>query len=209
MSIFFHHGSIKSFIKSSPISTILVIINTIAFIATLIYPYITGTSLLDLGAVYYGAIYYEEYYRLLTAMFLHDGFFHFFFNILFGILIISAGLEKLIGSLRFFIVYFVSGLFSINRMNKFHDNWFLNALLTTSLMILRFLYERGAYDSINFSRHKLFRKSSVLSEFVERKKFKDFYDYVEYRRTKKTHYTTYLLLGSIANLILSVYFSLN
>lgn len=112
MSIFFHQGSIKDFIKRCPIVSILAVINTVVYVAQLFVPYLTDFDLIEEGALYYGAVYFEEYYRLLTAMFLHNGSLHYIFNILFGILIISAGLEKLIGSFRFLIVYFVSGLFS-------------------------------------------------------------------------------------------------
>ena len=48
-----------------------------------------------------------EYWRILTAGFLHTGFLHLLFN-MFGLYILGGLLEPAIGRLRFGIIYFVS-----------------------------------------------------------------------------------------------------
>ena len=50
-----------------------------------------------------------EYHRLLTAMFVHFGWVHLFFNVT-GILIFGTRIERHYGKLSFLAVYFISGL---------------------------------------------------------------------------------------------------
>jgi len=66
-----------------------------------------GSTLLQEGAVSRFAIADGEYWRLLTAGFLHAGFFHLLFN-MFSLWILGSLLEPSIGRLRFALIYFVS-----------------------------------------------------------------------------------------------------
>jgi membrane associated rhomboid family serine protease len=66
-----------------------------------------GSSLIVDGAVSRFAVDQGDYWRLLTAGFLHDGFFHLLFN-MFALYILGGMLEPAIGRLKFAIVYFVS-----------------------------------------------------------------------------------------------------
>ncbi len=66
-----------------------------------------GSTLIQDGAVSRFAIEQGEYWRLLTAGFLHAGFFHLFFN-MFSLYILGGMLEPAIGRLRFGLIYFVS-----------------------------------------------------------------------------------------------------
>jgi rhomboid protease GluP len=50
-----------------------------------------------------------EVYRLLTAMFLHGGLAHLFFNG-YALYVIGRGIERLYGHTRFLIIYFLAGL---------------------------------------------------------------------------------------------------
>jgi membrane associated rhomboid family serine protease len=68
---------------------------------------IGGSSLLNDGSVSRAAIADHEYWRLLTAGFLHAGFFHLFFN-MFALYILGGLLEPAVGRLRFGLIYFVS-----------------------------------------------------------------------------------------------------
>jgi len=71
----------------------------------------TNTEVLVLlGAKVTPLIAAGEYWRLFTAMFLHIGLTHLFFNG-YALLAIGTELERLFGWTRFVIVYFVSGLF--------------------------------------------------------------------------------------------------
>lgn len=60
---------------------------------------------LDTDAV----IFLHEYWRIFTALFLHYGLLHLFFN-LFALVILGPGLEREIGTLKFAVCYLVSGL---------------------------------------------------------------------------------------------------
>ncbi len=66
-----------------------------------------GSTLLEEGSVSRATIADGEYYRLLTAGFLHAGFFHLLFNML-SLYILGTLLEPVVGRLRFGLIYFVS-----------------------------------------------------------------------------------------------------
>lgn len=66
-----------------------------------------GSSLLADGSVYGAAVRNGEYWRILTAGFLHYGFLHILFNMI-GLYILGGMLEPAIGRLRFGVIYFVS-----------------------------------------------------------------------------------------------------
>ena len=66
-----------------------------------------GGTLLQEGSVSRATIADGEYYRLVTAGFLHAGFFHLLFNML-SLYILGSLLEPAVGRLRFALIYFVS-----------------------------------------------------------------------------------------------------
>ena len=68
---------------------------------------IGGSILLEEGSVSRAAIADGEYWRLLTAGFLHAGFLHLAFN-MFALYILGGLLEPAIGRLRFGLIYFVA-----------------------------------------------------------------------------------------------------
>jgi len=68
---------------------------------------IGSSSLLADGSVSRYAIDQGEYWRLLTAGFLHTGMIHLLFN-MFALYILGGMLEPAIGRLRFGVIYFVS-----------------------------------------------------------------------------------------------------
>jgi membrane associated rhomboid family serine protease len=68
---------------------------------------IGGSTLLADGSVSRGAIADGEYWRLLTAGFLHAGFLHLAFN-MFALYILGSMLEPAVGRLRFGLIYLVS-----------------------------------------------------------------------------------------------------
>lgn len=112
MSTFEFNSSFHDFIKKCPISSALILVNTLVLLTILYKGGFNWTVLYELGGIHGYSVKSGEYERLLLGMFLHWDFIHYLFNTLFGILIISAGLERLIGSLKFFIVYFVTGIAS-------------------------------------------------------------------------------------------------
>lgn len=66
-----------------------------------------GSSLLDDGSVSRFAVDQGDYWRILTAGFLHTGMIHLLFN-MFGLYILGGLLEPAVGRLRFAVIYFVS-----------------------------------------------------------------------------------------------------
>ncbi len=68
---------------------------------------IGGSTLVTEGALSRVAIADGEYWRLVTAGFLHAGFFHLLFN-MFSLYILGTMLEPAIGRVRFALIYFVS-----------------------------------------------------------------------------------------------------
>lgn len=110
MSIFHHKGN--ELLKRSPVSCTLILINSIVYLIILINGGPTVLNLIKFGGLHMYTIETGEYHRLLFTIFLHGSTMHFLFNTFFGILIIGAALEKLIGSVKFFLVYIVSGLAS-------------------------------------------------------------------------------------------------
>ena len=91
--------------------SLFIALNIAMFIAELMLGGSTSPLTLHrLGALEPWAVRFDgEYWRLLTALFLHYGPFHIIFN-LYALLIIGPGLERAIGSLRFAACYLFSGL---------------------------------------------------------------------------------------------------
>ncbi|MDQ2809223.1 MAG: rhomboid family intramembrane serine protease [Chloroflexota bacterium] len=69
----------------------------------------TNDRLFNLGAKNNAAILHGEYWRLLTAMFLHAGFLHIAFNG-YALLIFGQQVESFYGPWRFLAIYFIAGL---------------------------------------------------------------------------------------------------
>ena len=66
-----------------------------------------NSTLLDDGSVSRFAVDQGDYWRILTAGFLHTGMIHLLFN-MFGLYILGGLLEPAVGRLRFGVIYFVS-----------------------------------------------------------------------------------------------------
>ncbi|WP_368634441.1 rhomboid family intramembrane serine protease [Kurthia gibsonii] len=99
--------NLSLYIKKYPIISVLIGMNLVVYLLGLI-PGI-GNNLYALGIAYNYSISQGEYWRLITAMFLHGGFLHLLFN-MFGLYVFGPELEQLAGKLRFFSIYFISGL---------------------------------------------------------------------------------------------------
>jgi rhomboid protease GluP len=89
----------------------LILLNVAMFGVELIFGGATNTlTLHNLGALEPDAVIVRhEYWRLLTALFLHYGALHIAFN-LYALYILGPELERIIGSLRFVLSYLISGL---------------------------------------------------------------------------------------------------
>lgn len=107
----FDSQSMKRFYKTTPVTFAIALAVTVMFIVTIFTGGFSSSNLLRLGALFTPSVYLnDEYYRLFTVMFLHGSISHYIFNTLFGLVIISATLERIIGSWRFSLLYFGSGI---------------------------------------------------------------------------------------------------
>lgn len=79
------------------------------------------TTLVQLGAKFDPLILEGEWWRFFTAMFLHIGFLHLFMNSL-ALFYLGGAVERIFGSSRFLLIYFVAGLFGSVASFVFNDN---------------------------------------------------------------------------------------
>lgn len=119
MSILNYNLGFKFFIKRHPVTAGILLINTVMLILTYVLSYFHGatifqpisiTALIDLGALTYTGIGNGEYYRVVTAMFLHASLLHYLGNMIIGVYVLGSAVERLLGSRKFVIIYFLSGL---------------------------------------------------------------------------------------------------
>lgn len=97
----------------------LIATNLLVFLAMIVYGYLqygdlNGTEntdvLITFGAKFTPLIVAGEYWRLLTAMFLHIGLMHILFN-LYSLYSLGTLAESYFGHTRFLVIYLLSGLF--------------------------------------------------------------------------------------------------
>ena len=89
--------------KKPYVTYALIGINTIIFVISMII------NILPLFAVNRYFIVHGEYYRLITAMFFHNGILHLMFN-MYSLYVIGTQLESFLGKVKYLIVYLLSGL---------------------------------------------------------------------------------------------------
>jgi membrane associated rhomboid family serine protease len=83
----------------------LIITNVIMFVATLFgEDFMVGTF-----AMFFPASPHFRWWQILTHMFMHGGFWHIFFN-MYTLFIFGTALERTIGSKKFLVYYFITGL---------------------------------------------------------------------------------------------------
>jgi len=105
-------GSGRQFgITVSPVVLVLIIINVAVFLLELLAGGSTNpVTLHRLGELDTSSVIFRhQYWRLLTALFLHYGPIHIFFN-LFALLLLGPALERQIGAVLFAVCYLVSGI---------------------------------------------------------------------------------------------------
>lgn len=88
-----------------PVTKNLIIINVIVFLASLLNEnFMIGTF-----ALFYPTSPYFRWWQVVTHMFMHGGFWHIFFN-MYTLLIFGCVVERIIGSKKFLLFYFICGL---------------------------------------------------------------------------------------------------
>lgn len=103
---------LKQSLKKHPVTTIIIGLNTIAFIITLILGGFSEANLIRMGGLIPSYVLDQhEYIRLVATVFLHGGFVHFLMNML-ALYYLGNALEDAIGPWKFTLVYALSGLAS-------------------------------------------------------------------------------------------------
>jgi rhomboid protease GluP len=112
------------------ITNILITINVAVFLLTAFLSKnivdIDGNVLLLLGAKQNQLINSGQYYRLLTAMFLHGGLLHIVFN-MYALKSLGPFIESIYGRLQFIIIYFLGGICSSLLSYFFSDGMSVGA----------------------------------------------------------------------------------
>lgn len=99
-------GGFGGFISSlPPVTKNIVAINVLVFIATLVNQQFMVANF----AMFYPTSPFFRPWQIITHMFMHGGFWHIFFN-MYSLLMFGTVLERSIGSKKFLIFYFVTGL---------------------------------------------------------------------------------------------------
>jgi len=123
----------------APVTTVLLIMNVLMFGVSWVAASsnggggglsilwsLGGASQYRLGSSYGPAIFgHDEYYRLITAMFLHGGLLHIGFNMM-GLMQFGPALEELYGSARYLFLYVFTGAFGF-LFSSFMGNLSLGA----------------------------------------------------------------------------------
>ncbi|MBO4566563.1 MAG: rhomboid family intramembrane serine protease, partial [Bacteroidales bacterium] len=88
-----------------PVTKNLILVNVIIFVATIINEnFMIGTF-----GLFYPSSPYFHWWQVITHMFMHGGFFHIFFN-MYTLFIFGVVVERIIGSRKFVLFYFICGL---------------------------------------------------------------------------------------------------
>jgi rhomboid protease GluP len=91
------------------VTYVLLAVNVIVFAIGLLSPQMGATFFREGASRPMDVLIQGEYYRLLTAMFLHAGLLHILFNA-YALYIIGSSIEPLFGHVRFAIIYILGGL---------------------------------------------------------------------------------------------------
>ncbi len=105
--MFIRNENFKQYINAYPVVATLITINLAIFIMTLI-PNL-GEEIFYYGVSVNGWILQGEWWRIITAMFLHGGWMHILFN-MFSLFLFGPELEQIAGKVRFLAIYFLSGI---------------------------------------------------------------------------------------------------
>ena len=106
----YYNDSRPSFWKSIPPAMLnLLIVNAIVYLATFIADMRGSDVMIEYLAVFFPKSPFFRPWQVVTYMFLHANFAHLFFN-MWALFLFGMALEKAIGTKKFLILYFASGI---------------------------------------------------------------------------------------------------
>ena len=101
-------GALAGYGGGLSVTKVLVIINVAIFL--LGYMPVFGDWIYQWGAMYVPAVIVDnQYWRMVTSMFLHSGIFHILFN-MWALWVVGGFMEAALGRGKFILLYFISGL---------------------------------------------------------------------------------------------------
>lgn len=107
--LFVRYENWKSFVRYYPVTSLILLINVLVCIFLILNGGSTNPQVL----AEYGAVTnvppYDQWWRVITSIFLHSGFSHLLSNS-FGLIIFAPPLERLLGSWRYAVLYMASGI---------------------------------------------------------------------------------------------------
>lgn len=106
--MFIRKESFKQFIQFYPVVSIIIGLNLIVYILTILP--VLGDFLFYSGMSVNYLIGEGQWWRIVTSIFIHSGFFHVLFN-MFSLFLFGPELEKIAGKARFLTIYLLSGIF--------------------------------------------------------------------------------------------------
>ncbi|MBQ9463489.1 MAG: rhomboid family intramembrane serine protease [Bacteroidales bacterium] len=103
---YYYQENRRGFFSNMPkVTKNLILVNLVVFVATLFNEnYMVGTF-----GMFYPSSPYFHWWQPVTHMFMHGGFWHIFFN-MYTLFIFGTVVERIIGSKKFLLFYFVCGL---------------------------------------------------------------------------------------------------
>lgn len=108
--MFMRYENLGQYLRLYPVVSALIVINIVVYAAMWIVgsPY-NAVTLVEFGAQVNAPPYDTQYWRLITAMFLHGSFEHILFNC-FALFVFIPPMERILGKLRFIGLYVCSGI---------------------------------------------------------------------------------------------------
>jgi rhomboid protease GluP len=107
--LFVRRESFQQFIRFYPIITFILGINTLLFLFSFLLPTLYREVVEWWGVGWNAAVAAGQYWRLVTPIFLHGGFGHFFLNS-FALIIFGPALETILGRMKFLGLYMFAGI---------------------------------------------------------------------------------------------------
>jgi membrane associated rhomboid family serine protease len=101
----------KGFVITYVLTAINLIVFLILSLAGLGFSHVRSGDLIALGANFEPLVKDGEWWRLLSSVFLHGGFFHLVSNLV-GLVLAGVSLEPIIGKWKYLILYLFSGIFA-------------------------------------------------------------------------------------------------
>ena len=146
----------STFRRPRSVTTVILVVNAIVFLVELALGGATGEVLVRLGAMVPFLVATGEYWRLVTAMFLHVGVIHLLLNS-WGLFLFGNLIESAFGSARFLAIYLVTGFFASAASFAFGEVTRVAAGASGAIFGLL-----GAWLAYNWRRRELFMAQANL-----------------------------------------------